>query len=95
MSVPNKIFFGIGIQQYNSGLLPDKTIENIRLLGDTLKTDYGFQESKYLLNNAATKQSIELHLQSFKSILKPELFKGRLNCKVCDEFGCTQDIYFV
>ncbi|MDB5274365.1 MAG: lpdA [Chitinophagaceae bacterium] len=30
-----------------------------------------------------------------KSILKPELFKGRLNCKVCDEFGCTQDIYFV
>ena len=72
MSVPNKIFFGIGIQQYNSGLLPDKTIENIRLLGDTLKTDYGFQESKYLLNNAATKQSIELHLQSFKSILKPE-----------------------
>jgi len=30
-----------------------------------------------------------------KSILKPELFKGKLNCKVCDEFGCTQDIYFV
>jgi dihydrolipoamide dehydrogenase len=30
-----------------------------------------------------------------KSILKPELFKGKLNCKVCDEFGCTQDIYFI
>ncbi len=30
-----------------------------------------------------------------KSVLKPELFKGKLNCKVCDEFGCTQDIYFV
>ena len=30
-----------------------------------------------------------------KSILKPELFKGKLNCKVCDESGCTQDIYFV
>ena len=73
MSVPNKIFFGIGIQQYDSGSpLPPKTIENIRLLGDTLKTDYGFQEAKYLPNQAATRQSIEVHLQGFKHRLKSE-----------------------
>ena len=72
MSFPNKIFFCVGIQQYNSGLLPDKTIENIRLLGDTLKTDYGFQEAQYLLNKAATKHSIEVHLRDFRTRLKPE-----------------------